>query len=108
MAAPPLASQATLEQKIGAVHLGLPKVLAEALSVVAVEQFLSGHQWSLLGFSRTPASGAIKLWLCNSLLQHTVLPLVQIHDGDDQSNAGVDQVMWVGNRTPLHSFLQRL
>ena len=30
-----------------------------------------------------------------------VLPLVQTHDGGDQSNAGVDQVMWVGNRTHL-------
>ena len=52
MAAPPLASQATLEQRIGAVHLGLPKVLAEALSVVAVEQLLSGHQWIFSGASQ--------------------------------------------------------
>ena len=37
-----------------------------------------------------------------SYWQHVVLPLGQMHGGDDQSNADVVKVMWVGNRTYLN------
>ena len=48
MAAPLLAFQATLEQRIGAVDLGLPKVL--------------------LGLFKNTCNGATKLWPCNGLV----------------------------------------
>ena len=44
--APSLASPGSSGTEIGVlVHLGLPKILNEVLSVVAAKQFLSGHPW---------------------------------------------------------------
>ena len=42
-----MAFQAALEENRRALHLGLPKIFSEVLSVVAAEQFFSGHQWPL-------------------------------------------------------------
>ena len=58
----PLVFGTLWNRKIGAVHLVLPKVLAEALSVVAVEQFLSGHQWLFfLGLFKNTCNGAYQV-----------------------------------------------
>ena len=105
--------QAALEQRIGVlVRLGLPKIVNEAMSVVAADQFLPGHQrlffseflkdtCSLNGANQIVASQKPR-W------QHAVLPLDQKHDGDDQGNVDVDKAMLVGNCTHPQAILHRL
>ena len=39
--------------------------------------------------------------LQSSCWQHIVVPLDQMHDGDDQDTADAAKVMWEGNRTHL-------
>ncbi len=56
--------------------------------MVAAEQSFSGPQWlSSWNLPRTT---------CNGDYQAYVVPLGQIHDGDDQDNADADKVAWAG------------
>ena len=69
MAAPLLAFRQLLEQKIGAVDLGLPKVLLRlCMRLLSSSSSLVISGSTSWGLSRTPAMVLTKLWLCNSLV----------------------------------------
>ena len=105
--------QAALEQRIGVlVHLGLPKILNEAMSVVAADQFLPGHQKLFFSeFLKDTCSlnGAQpNCGLAKASLAPCCPATDQQHDGDDQGNVDVDKAMLVVDYTHPQAILHRL